>query len=594
MKFTCSSRWLLILFALGYGAVMLHLDGQSPRQLYGLSPYHRYQADAFLRGQLHLADSLQAIQPGLVWHDGRVQHVWGLGVGVWLMPFEAIWRLFGGFAFPDRITLGVAFMLLALYSGNTGLKLAHKGHAPLGLALVWMILLCPALWTLSRATRLVFEETIIYAVLLSLATLVSIVRVTLLGSRGDYAFCCALGAFTIWVRPTHAIYGVMAVVICSLIVWTRRRSWKEVMLGTSGLLASFALLAWSNVERFGSPIEFGHRLTVSTESMVYLTRFGNPFGEASMLEAAKELFGLLFLSNPAGAPAFAENQFPGQADFTRWRRLDLTAYDQSYAFLCLVGGMAATVWLWRNRQSQDSLRNSSSCALVAGLLVWSATSMIGLGCFYLYYPAIATRYLLDFSPACTGFMALGWFLLPARFSKFCLPVLAGWLVYEIVSAKVPLTERPANPGELRRSLARLRMDHMSLGDFAGSYSVDQHPTITAITCNGQGWHADAGFAASVVILATDNPEFLELRVGARRGLYGQIARKDSYRAQIDGRWLPLKEIRYVEDEQVLVRFDIPLQIRARRKEEIVFVSFTAGFDEEDRNSVRLLHQVRWR
>jgi hypothetical protein len=592
MKFKLSIRFGLILFALGYGVAMLLLDGRPLSQLYELSPYHRYQADALLRGQLALADSMEALQPGLVWHDGHVQHVWGMGVGIWLVPFELLWRLFGGFIFPDRLALGFAFVLLAFYSGRTGLRLAQSGQGNFGLGLMWLVLLCPALWVLARSARLIFEETVLYAIILSLACLVSIIRVALFGSRMDYTLCCVLGSLSIWVRPTHAIYGAMAVGVCSLMVWLRRRSVKEVLLGASGLLASFAVLAWTNNERFGSATEFGHRLTVSTESMVYLTRFGNPFQAASIAEASKELFGALFLSDPKGAPAFADNLFPWQASWPRWRRLDLTAFDLSYFVLGLIGSGGAVVWLWVKRKSSELAWNSPRILLSIGLLTWAVTSLIGLGYFYLFYPVLASRYLLDFSPACIGFIMVGWFLLPPKFGKCCLPLLAGWLVFEIGTAKVMSGGQLKEQPELRRDLPSTQTVGIPLNEFGGCYTSELHPVTSATRRNGVGW--ESGFAASVVVLAIDRPEFLELRIEERRGLYGETPRKDSYQAQIDNQWLLLQEIRQVEDGQVLVRFDIPDPVRARRKDEILFLSFTAGFDEEDRNSERLLYQVRWR
>lgn len=592
MKFKLSTRWWLIVLALGYGMAMLLLDGRPLSQLYELSPYHRYQADALLHRRLFLADSMEALQPGLVWHNGQVQHVWGLGVGIWLMPVEALWRLFGGFTFPDRLALGFAFSLLAFYCSSTGLRLAQNGQRKFGLALMWLVLLCPALWVLARSTRLIFEGTVLYAIIISLACLVSIVRVAFFGLRADYALCCALGSFSIWVRPTHAIYGAMAVGLCSLMVWVRRRSVKEVLFGTSGLLASFALLAWTNHERFGSAAEFGHRLTVSTESMVYLTRFGNPYREASILEAGKELFGVLFLSDPKGAPAFADNLFPGQAGFTRWRRLDLTAFDLSYAVLGLTGGAGSAVWLLGKRKRRELVWNSPKVTLATGLLLWSTMSAVGLGWFYLFYPVIASRYLLDFSPACIGFVMLGLLLLPVRFGKLCLPLLAGWLILEIGTAKVESHEQSEKQPRLQRNLTGTQTDRAPLSEFNGCYTTDYQPLKTALRCNGVGW--EAGFAANIVILAIDRPEFVELRVEERRGLYGEAPRKDVYQAQIDNQRLLLREVRQVEDGQVLVRFDIPQQIRVCRKEEILFLNFTAGFDDEDRSSERVLYQVRWR
>jgi hypothetical protein len=584
------SWWLLIVYALAYGAVMLSFGDT---WLYEPSPYHRYQAEALLHGHFYLADSIDAMQPGLAWHDGHVQHVWGLGIGLWLLPFQAVWHLFGGQMFPDRIALGLAFALLAFFSGSTGLKLIKQGQRSVGLGIIWLAVLCPALWTLTRASQLVFEETVLYSVILSLGILVSLVRVASFGSRMDYVLCCILSAFAVWVRPTHAVYGFGAVLMASLIVCIHRRCWKEVVLGVAGWGTSLALLAWTNYVRFGSPAEFGHHLTVSSGCMMYLTRFGNPFHEASVFQAAKELFGLMFLSNPHGANTFADNLFPGQASFTRWRRLDLTAFDPSYTLLCLAAVIGTVLWLvWQSKKKNGtSVWQQPQGALVLSLLLWSVFSTAALGWFYLYYPAIASRYLFDFSPAFIGFALLVWILLPVQWNKFTWLLLAAWLVYEITSAKVPVESPPAK--DLPILLALPHTHGASLKDFNGIYTPDKHPAETKIAGNGYGWESRAGFAADLASVAVDEPKFVELRVSERRMLNGETASADIYHAQIDGMSLPLRSVMR-DGDGLKVAFEIPQQIHDRHQNEMLFLCFSDGYGAEERNSERFLYSIQWR
>lgn len=577
---------LLILYALAYGTIMLSLDGI---RLYESSPYHRYQAEALLQGHLYLADSIDALQPGLAWHDGRVQHVWGLGIGLWLLPFEAVWRVFSAQPCPDRIILGFAFALLAFFSGSTGLKLVRQDQRATGLGVMWLPVLCPALWTLARASQLVFEETVLYSVILSLGILVSLVRVASFSSRADYFLCCILGSYAVWVRPTHAVYGLGAVLLASVIVWLRGRNIKEAVLGLAIWPASLALLAWTNYARFGSPSEFGHHLTVSSGCMMYLTRFGNPCHEASVFQAAKELFGLLFLVDPHGANTFAENLFPGQSPFTRWRRLDLTSFDLSYAVLALLTVLAAVLWLVWQRKKGLSWQQPRR-VLILSLLLWSAFSAAILCWFYLYYPAIASRYLLDFAPAFMGFALLGWTILPGRWAKFAFPVLAGWLVYEIASAKVPVEEQHPQPA------IRLALPHTQgtpLKDLNGVYTPDHHPDKTVIAGNGYGWEPESGFASDVVSLVVDQPEFVELRVIERRAVDGETARKDTYQAQMDGMPLRLRAVTK-EGDELKMTFVVPEKIRTRQQTETLFLCFSDGYDVDDRNSERFLFSIRWR
>jgi hypothetical protein len=583
------SWWLLVVYALVYGAVMLSFGGT---WLYEPSPYHRFQAEALLHGHLYLSDSIDAMQPGLVWHDGHVQHVWGLGIGLWLLPFQAVWHLFGGQAFPDRIALGIAFALLAFFSGGTGLKFVRQGQWNIGLGIIWLVALCPALWTLTRASHLVFEETVLYSVLQSLCILVSLVRVVSFNSRTDYVLCCFLSAFAIWVRPTHAVYGLGAVLIASLAVWRCRHCLKEVMLGIGGWLASLALLAWTNYARFGSPAEFGHHLTISSGSMMYLTRFGNPFREASLFKAVKELFGLLFLTDPLGANAFANNLFLGQAPFTRWRRLDLMAFDPSYAVSCLAAIAGAILWLvWQRRKNVTAIWLQPRGALILSLLMWSSYSTAVLGWFYLYYPAIASRYLFDCAPVFTGFALMLWVLTPIRWNNFARALLAVWLIYEIVSAKVPVQPQLAQNPPIQLALPHTQ--RVLLEDFNGIYTPDHHPAETKIAGNGYGWEPETGFTADVVSLAIDEPTFVELHVSERRASNGQTALKDVYRAQIDGVSLPLRRV-IREGDGLEVTFEIPVRVQNRHQIEILFLCFSDGYNFDNRNSERFLYSVRWR
>ena len=560
--------------------------------LYEPSPYHRCQAEALLHGHFFLSDSIYAMQPGLVWHNGHVQQVWGLGIGLWLLPFQALWCLCGGEIFPDRIALGLAFALLACFSGCTGLRLIRQGQRNVGLGVIWLVALCPALWILTRASQLVLEETVLYSVLLSLGILVSLVRVAAFCLRKDYALCCILSGFEVWVRPTHAIYGLAAVLLASVTVWLNRHCWREVVAGTVGWWMSLALLAWTNDVRFGSPAEFGHHLTVSSGSMMYLTRFGTPFHQASWIQAARELFGLLFLSDPRGAYTFADNLFSGQAPFTRWRRLDLTTFDPSYALLCLAAIVGAVLWLiWQRKKTGIPSWPQPQGVLILSLLLWSGLSTAALGCFYLYYPAVASRYLFDFAPAFTGLVLLAWVLLPAGWSRFSWLLLAAWLVYEIASAKVPIEPKQGGITLIHASL--LQADGVPLQDFNGVYTSDHSPSETKISGNGYGWEPETGLAYDVVSLAIDSPEFVEIQVSDRRSINGDKTCDDVYRAQIDGVSLPVHSI-VQNDDDLTVKFGIPSKLQNRRQNEVLFLCFSEGYDTKDRSSERFLYLVRWR
>ena len=62
---------------------------------------------------------------------------------------------------------------------------------------------------------------------------------------------------------------------------------------------------------------------------------------------------------------------------------------------------------------------------------------------------------------------------------------------------------------------------------------------------------------------------------------------------MDGQFLCLRETT-AEGDRLRVRFDVPEVNRRRAGDELVFLCFSRGFDQEDRTSKRLLDTVRWR
>ncbi|HEX5219214.1 MAG TPA: hypothetical protein VFZ59_06575 [Verrucomicrobiae bacterium] len=590
-------RWcLLAAFSLGYAAAMFLLGGASLQELYAPSPYHRLQADALLRGQLHIGDSIYQMGHDLAWHDGKVNHLWGLGVGMWLVPFEVLWRLFGQTWFPDRLALGAAFALLAWYSASTGWKFAERLRSPAaGLGYVWLLTLCPALWTLNQGPRLIYEETTLYACLVSLCILTALIRVAFFDQHRDFIICSFLSAASAIVRPTHGIYGLTAMLVCSTILLARRRHLKCVFLGNAIFIAGVVFLALTNWIRFGSPTEFGHRLSVTPRIIVFMTRIDNPMRDATSIEAAQELCGALFLQKRIyTGPTPAPRTNPWESPYARWRDPYLTTFDLIWAVICLAAVAVTTSWIVRKKRAGwTAFRffRRGNGAFVVGTLAWSALSSVVLFCFYLYLPTLSARYLLDFAPAFAGFALLVW--IPMLRSRPLISVIAllAWLGYEGITAEVhqppaPLLTRDKISTELFPVKGR------RIKDFGGAYRPSD-PSETQIAYNGYGWHSEAGRASTIVILALDRPTHLELVVSKRQHDSAGASRPDVYRAMIDNKFLRLREIK-PEGDIFRVRFDVPEMVRQRAGDEVLFLSFSKGFDKADSESQRFLYSVRWR
>lgn len=589
---------LLAAYAICYALAMLLLGGATFDRLYAPSPYHRLQAAALLDGHLFLSDDVSRIEHDLAWHDGQINHVWGLGVGLWLTPFQALWRAIGQDWFPDRIALGVAFGLLAWYAGYTGLDLSRRlsvrGAACAGF--ICLILLCPALWTLNYGPRLIYEETSLYACIVSLAILIATFRVAWFGCRKGFLICSLLCAFVAIVRPTHGIYGVAGMLVCAAL-WIARKGNLAFLVVCVGIyIGGLTFLVLTNISRFGAPFEFGHRLTVTPDLIVYTTRLGNPMEQASFFEALRELMGFLFWAGDLTRDRVAgEPLVYGQAPFERWRDPYVTTFDLVWLLVGIAAGLAAIKYLLRRHTSELALADFGQApkgvALVA-ILIWGGVGVGGLGFFYLRLATFSSRYLLDFSPAFTAILLVGWAMVPRKWTLFAFFMLVGWLGFEIATTQflpvpVPLKSRD------EASIALHSNDARKTQDYNGAYDLRNAPAASRISYNGFGWNSEVGAAGHIVILVIDSPRYIELIVSPREWNEKAEHGGDRYRAMIAGRFLP-EPIIVDEGERIKVRFSLPEGALRRSGEEILFLWFGRDYSPGEKMSVRFMHSVRWK
>jgi hypothetical protein len=412
---------------------------------------------------------------------------------------------------------------------------------------------------------------------------VALIRLFLFKTQFDYWLLCVLAAAAGLVRPTMAIYGAGGVLVASWAYFEERHSMKSVVAGVGIYLAGASLLAGTNMQRFGSPAEFGHRLTISSDSMVYLTRFDNPFQSASHFSAAKELVGMLFLSPRIGTgSAFEEGLITGQAPQVRWRKFSFSTFDITYLGLALLGAMSLA-WMLTDPRAGSLLFDWK---LNLAISVWSTIAVGALGVFYLHFPTMESRYLLDFLPAFVGIVLVAWAGLANRLGWCAMPFLGGWLVYGMLIAQANVVQPiPTGPLPSYQDGPRIPLEA-----FQGSYNPDRHPVETGIALNGMGWDKDSSLAGDVVTLAVDDPQSVELHLSERRMLNGQPVGLDFYRAVMAGEQLPLqKTIR--NNNELIVTFGIPDNLK--NGSQILFLCFSKEYEAPDRDSERYLYSVRW-
>ena len=360
---------------------------------YSANMAYRRQTEAFLKGALALDNDPRMLGYDMAWAEGGVQQVWGLGIPGWRFPFELLARAAGQPAFPDRLALAAAFTLVCYLL----LRLAGPLSKPERLAGALLLILFPPFLTLCRTNFDVYEEAQAYMYLTGVALFGATLAFMRHPTNGRYAILGLLSGFAAFVRPTLLCYGFASMFLAWLLARRERFQLGRLCVAPLLFAAGCALLFLSNHLRFGSGLEFGHRLNVNVfVPMMYATRFENPVAAAPLVPRVTELFSYLFLVRTElhCCYGYLTGILPGEAPVIRWRDIYFSTYDLSFAAaIATAWGASFLIW-WRKRAAL-----ATDLTEVATIGVWSLLSAIPLFLLYLYYPVMSSRYMLDFAPA---------------------------------------------------------------------------------------------------------------------------------------------------------------------------------------------------
>jgi hypothetical protein len=159
------------------------------------------QTEALLHGTFALQATPYGQMADWAWGNGS-QHVWGLGVGLVRLPFEAAAKTLGTVGFPDRITLALAFVAVSLLCARAFASAATTAWERFALALP--IVSAPAFVILCRTRLAVYEESVAYAHLFAVAMLSLLLRFATQRRDRDLLGACALAGVAPLFRPTLA------------------------------------------------------------------------------------------------------------------------------------------------------------------------------------------------------------------------------------------------------------------------------------------------------------------------------------------------------------------------------------------------------
>jgi hypothetical protein len=413
---------------------------------YTPNPGYRAQVDALLAGRLALTTSPDGLLHDLAWTPHGVQQVWGLGVPLWQLPFEAFGRLVGLSPFPDRIALAawlavmLSLLMRAFRPPDAGEARPDDQRRDAGRARaidarvmqigsLLLTGLLPGLVTVLRGRIGVYEEAAIYAYAAALILLGGLVAMHRKPTTARFLFLVGFAGLTGFLRPTVWFYGLATTLVASTLLLRQRGrpAVRTIALGLALFIAGGGALYATNALRFGRGTEFGHRLNVhSLPGNIVATRFSYPFERAGTLEAGTELVASLFDGPERRSKRgfYQAGLHHGQSPRPRWREYYFTTFSWPYLPAILAGlGLGALAWR----------RRGDPFARMLG--AWAVLGGTPLFVFYLHSPSVSSRYQLDLAPAIAALLVIAWRACAARWPRRAFAILVVLWAGAVVTSK---------------------------------------------------------------------------------------------------------------------------------------------------------------
>lgn len=605
----CNYLVLYIALVIGFG-LPLYCGLFTPwGGLYGEHLPLRWQVESFLDGRIALDETPWGMGWDMAWGNGKVHHVFGLAVPVWLMAFELVGRVVGLGAFPDRLCFAIAVGLTTYWI------LRYESKQQFDLRKVYVMLLTTVLFppfiALCSSRFLVYEEVVAYGVLTVLALGLGLARFVKLAQESQGASSvlslrqksilglCAIGvaaALVPFVRATLVFYGATTLALAVIVAARRGLKLQGIAPGLAVYCFFTALLLWTNNQRFGAPLEFGHALNLnSLAPMRYASRFDHPYEDEPIWSAVRELVSALFVAKGTAIQSqsgYERDLFPGQSRTFRWREIYFSTFGKfELAF------MLATLCIGGARLVRLKFKAFDDPLVV--LTLWSVVSSAGLFVFYLRFPFLSSRYLMDFAPALgvCAWVFWSWVMdsatrLSARTlwpTVIVFLCLVAWWGYGVGSIWTTTESRELTLEQVRSQMKRERKGPKGMHLLDGYSSPTQ---TVGIPFNLDGWLDDGRTVASVAAFVKD-PECLALDLAPAGDQPMPISAYECIRAKIGLEFLRRESV-VSTTNGVRVVFAGPTKSHYQRGYQLAFIALMSKAELSEGESRFRLLRICWK
>ena len=372
-----------------------------------------------------------------------------------------------------------------------------------------------------------------------------------------------ISGYYVLIRPTGIIFGMMAVLF--LVYYKQGLSLLKrffiFAIFSCGPLLTMAL----NWFRFGNPLEFGYKLNISgLINNEFALRHGYPYSEVKVVDALKELIGIMFFNPTLNKKFYSLGHHPWQSEVLRFREFYIETFSsKDFVIVVLMFSFIPVCSLVFRKFRFVNEEFNQKIRIYATFL---ASSFVMLFCFYLFSPSITSRYVADFGPTIYG----SWFVfyislvnivsrIPIRLVKSTLNLLILITIFLQLVFHAPT---------LKKSL---KMHYTSLDGVILNYAKFQDDLRDTVKV----------FPTEYQCGAIDNPRFRYnlngwqyssgCNVGPGTFLYLKSSR--CIKVSIESNKIP-----NVSVYSNLVRLNLENETRVRKKYELVFCSDTEMVD----------------